>query len=204
MDSNLFWCIVGIAGGAVFSFIISFIFYLIGKTRKYILYTHKTFCLVSDTVEDIDFLDVKYNNRRIYSLYLSTVEIRNAGNSIIEKNDFPESDPLSVHSSEFAISNSDLENRTYIDGNNNVNWSFKLPADHNLSELIIDFDYIPKRGKICFHVLHTADEIYIRGSLKDGILRADLFTRKEKILLTIGIFAAFIMGIFWDTLFNFL
>lgn len=34
MDSNLFWCIVGIIGGAIFSLFISLFFYLIGKKKK--------------------------------------------------------------------------------------------------------------------------------------------------------------------------
>lgn len=31
MDSNLFWCIIGIIGGAIFSLVISFIFISLAK-----------------------------------------------------------------------------------------------------------------------------------------------------------------------------
>lgn len=37
MDSNLFWCIVGIIGGAISSFLISLFFYLKGFKNKKIL-----------------------------------------------------------------------------------------------------------------------------------------------------------------------
>lgn len=43
MNSNLFWCIIGIAGGAVASFFISYIFYFKGLTKKRLTYDIKTF-----------------------------------------------------------------------------------------------------------------------------------------------------------------
>lgn len=97
MDSNLFWCIIGIIGGAIFSLIITIIFYIIGKTRKRISYNIKTSCLISSNTNKINDLEIKYNNKKIDSLYLSRIKIKNTGNTIIEKSDFSTTNPLTVN-----------------------------------------------------------------------------------------------------------
>lgn len=52
----------------------------------------------------IDELEIKYNTHKIKSLYSSSIVIRNTGNSIIDKNDFALSNPLSfITNGEFLI-----------------------------------------------------------------------------------------------------
>ena len=83
MNSNLFWCIVGIIGGAIFSLLISLFFYFKGLNKKRLTYDIKTFCIISDKINQINGLDVKYNSTEIENLYSSTVTIKNIGNSKI-------------------------------------------------------------------------------------------------------------------------
>ena len=42
MNSNLFWCVVGIIGGAIVSFIISLLFYFLGIKKKRLSYEINT------------------------------------------------------------------------------------------------------------------------------------------------------------------
>lgn len=201
MNSNLFWCIVGIIGGAVVSLIISLIFHLIGKTRKHISYTVKTSCLISNEISNINFLEVKYNDKKIDNLYVSKIVIKNIGNSIIEKNDFSTSNPLSINALKLVICNDDFKDKTYMSKKNNVDWSFKLPSENSFSQLLIDFDYIPKKGVINFNILHT-NQIYIKGKLKDGTITKDnIFSLKNIFLFIIidliAFFSGYICGLFF-------
>lgn len=203
MDSNLFWCIVGIIGGAIFSFVISLIFHLIGKSRKHISYSVKTSCLISNDINKINNLEVKYNDKKIDNLYLSRINIKNTGNSIIEKDDFSTSNPLSINALKFTLSNSDFENKTYLNDNNNVDWSFRLSAPNEFSQLFIDFEYIPKHGIISFSVLHT-DKVFIKGKLKDGTIYKKLILSKEEIYrhIIIGLLSGILSGIIFTIIYK--
>lgn len=99
MNSNLFWCIAGILGGAIVSFFISYVFYFKGLTRKRLTYDIKTFSIVSNKINQIKGLEVKYNSTEIENLYSSTITIKNIGNSIVKEQDLVPSCPISLSTS---------------------------------------------------------------------------------------------------------
>lgn len=178
MDSNLFWCIAGIVGGGIVGFIINLIFYLIGKSKKIILYTIKTTKSISNKNKDIKYFDIKCDSVSAKKMCLSKVEVKNAGNSSIEKKDFSVTHPLSICSIDFVLK-PDFEKITHIAENNNVDWSFQLPPENsNLRSgyRLFDFDYIPPKGKISFFILHT-NKIFIKGTLKNGIIKKSIISK---------------------------
>lgn len=180
MNSNLFFCLVGIIGGAIFSFIISFIFYLLSKSKKSIKCTIKTSSFISNKIIDVDCFDIQYDHTNIKKYYLSIVKIKNSGNCTIERNDFSNSHPLSISSLDFILG-ANLQKRTHIIEDNNVGWSFKSPpASSNLKshQILIDFEYIPPKGIISFCILHTK-KILIDGYLKNDIIKKTIFPKNK-------------------------
>lgn len=161
MNSSLFWCIVGIIGGAIISLLISSFFYFIGKKRTCLTYNIMTFCLISNKSIKIKGLEIKYNSQEIENLYSSTITIKNTGNSIIEKKDFVHSFPLSVSTDGyFIIDDSYNENFIFINNTSVTN-------NDEINKIVIDIDYIPKREIQTFTFIHT-ENIFFSGKLKDG------------------------------------
>lgn len=169
MNSNLFWCIVGIIGGAIFSLLISLFFYFKGLNKKRLTYDIKTFCIISDKINQIIGLDVKYNSTEIENLYSSTVTIKNIGNSIIEKDDFAPSCPISISTDgKFLVDESNGMNLFPLNKANNVYPLFETNSDNTKNNKItIAFDYISKKEELTCSLFHTGN-ISFTGVLKDG------------------------------------
>lgn len=169
MDSNLFWCIIGIVGGAVFSLIISLIFFLVGLKHKKLNYNIQTFCLVSQKINQIKGLEVKYNSKEIENLYSSTITIKNIGNSVIEKQDVSPSCPFSISTNGvFLLNNFNDTNLYSSNKSNHVFASFNIDGTNNeTSHIILNFEYIAKKEEWTYTVFHTGD-ITFNGVLKDG------------------------------------
>lgn len=180
MDSNLFWCIIGIVGGAVFSLLISLFFYFKGLNRKRITYNIKTFCIISNKINQVKGLEVKYNYKNIEDLFSSTITIRNIGNSIIEKDDFAPSYPLSICTNGHFIA--DDSNGVELLPLNHANNVFPiLNTDNNLcNRITIIFDYISKEEEITCHFFHTKDDILLDGILKDGKIISPVLNKTHR------------------------
>lgn len=74
MDSNLFWCILGIIGGAIVSFIISLSFYRFGLKKKRLSYEINTSCLISNNINQISGLKVKYKTKKYPTFILPKLQ----------------------------------------------------------------------------------------------------------------------------------
>lgn len=163
MISNLFWCVMGIAGGAI----ISYIFYLKSQNRKRLTYEIKTFCIISNKINQIQGLEVKYNSREIENLYCSTITIRNIGNSIIKKQDLVPQCPISI------LTDGQLLNAGsyYIESlpqNRITHYNLSSRENDGICNCIeFDFDYIPQKAIITYSLFHTGD-IKFTGDLIDG------------------------------------
>lgn len=167
MNSNLFWCIVGIMGGAIFSFIISSLFYFKGLTRKRLTYDIKTFSIVSNKVNQIKGLEVKYNSIEIENLYTSTITIKNIGNSVVKQQDLVPSCPISLSTSgQFLNSKMEVIESRPLNKKTRYNLSFE--TKNNICNYIkFNFDYIPKKAIITYSIFHTGDIIF-NGDLMEG------------------------------------
>lgn len=181
MDSNLFWCLVGIVGGAFFSLLISLFFYFKGLNQKRLTYNIKTFCIISDKINQIKGLDVKYNSTEIENLYSSTVTIKNIGNSIIEKNDFAPSCPISIYTDgKFLVDESNGMNLFPLNKANNVYPLFEVDENNGTCDkIIVTFDYLSKKEELTCVIFHTGN-ISFNGVLKDGKIITPIENEKRK------------------------
>lgn len=166
--SNLYWCIAGIIGGAIFSFIISALFFFAGLQRKRMSYEVNTFCIVSNKIAKIEGLEVKYHSKEIDNLFASTITIKNIGNSIIESSDFSPSYPLSISTTgKFLIDTSNGMQLRSSNKANNIYPKFEVDDEYTCNRIFIVFDYIPKHEQLTCSFFHTG-EIAVKGVLKDG------------------------------------
>lgn len=97
------------------------------------------------------------------------------------------------------MNSDDFKYKTYLNEDNNVECSLQLPSPDNYSQLLIDFDYIPKHGLITFSVLHT-DKIFIKGELKDGTISKKYIFSKEEFYpnIIIGFISGILIGIMYS------
>lgn len=168
MDSNLFWCIISIIGGAILGFITSLLFYYLGIKRKNLIYDVKTFCLISDKINQIDGLKITYNSNEISDLYSSTIIIKNIGNSIIEEQDLAPSCPLSISTDgKFLVDQSNGMSLFPLNKATNIHPVFTVNENNICNHIVISFDYIPKKEELTCSVLHTG-KISFDGFLKEG------------------------------------
>ena len=164
MIGNLFWCIMGISGGAF----VSLIFYLLGLKRKTLVYNLTTTTLISKDASQLENLKIKYNKSKITTLYSSTIEIQNTGNTIIEKTDFSLSNPLAITTNGEFILNKDGKIKQGKESSSNIFFVLDDNNSQNSSKrAFISFDYIPKKETISLFVFHT-EPIHFTGKLKDG------------------------------------
>lgn len=198
MNANLFWCIAGIIGGAIASFIISYFFYFRSLTRKCLTYDIKTLCIVSDTINQINGLEVKYNSNNIENLYSSKVTIKNIGNSVIQEQDVAPLCPISITTSgEFLSSEKEAIKSHPTNKISNYNLSFYNNEKIN-NYVKFNFDYIPKKAIVTFSLFHTGN-IMFNGDLIEGkIITPAQYQRNPKtnpklLLILIDIFICIIL-----------
>lgn len=179
MDSSLFWCITGIIGGAIISFIISYFFYFKGLTRKRLTYDIKTFSIVSNKVNQIKGLEVKYNSTEIENLYASTITIKNIGNSVVKEQDLVPLCPISLSTSGQFLK-AKMECVESKPSNKITKYDFSFQENNNIYNYIkFNFDYIPKKAIITYSVFHTGN-ITFNGDLIDGEIVTPSENQKQK------------------------
>lgn len=184
MFSNLIWCLVGIVGGAIASYFISYFFFSKGLTKKCLTYEINTFCIISDKINQIEGLDVKYNSSEIKNLYSSIITIKNIGNSIIKEQDVVPLCPLTILTSGQFLKDKDQYIESYPASKvSNYNLSFYTD---NCVKFI--FDYIPQEAVIKFSLFHTGD-ISFKGDLMDGeiITTSENQQRKKIFIIVVNI-----------------
>lgn len=183
MNSSLFWCIAGILGGAIISFLISYFFYFKGLRKEKITYDIKTFCIISDKTQQIEGLEVKYNSTEINNLFSSTITIKNIGNSVIEKDDFAPSCPLTISTDgKFLVDKTNGVHLTHLNKTNNIHPIFKIDNNGLVDRIIITFDYISKKEEITCSLFHTGN-ISFDGVLKDGKIMSRAESMKHKTII---------------------
>lgn len=138
---SLAYCVVGIIGGAFFSLIISFLFYIKGLKRKRLIYSIRTYCIIPEiSDEDIEGLEVKYNTEKINNLYSTFVTIRNIGNVIIEQQDFATICPI-------ALTTKGQFLKIHCESSHVTNITPQIVKNENgdINKIIFNFDYIKKK-----------------------------------------------------------
>ncbi len=197
MDSNLFWCVMGISG----STIVSLLFYFIGKSRKNLTYEIKTTCIISNKIQQVKDLEVRYKSSEIENLYCSTITIKNIGNSIIKSQDLVPSCPIHILTSGQFL-NAEPYCIDSLPKNKATVYSLsQRETDGICKNIEFNFDYIPRKAIITYSLFHTGD-IKLEGDLMDGkIIAVDSqknnFKKKYAFLLNehSSIFSSLLGGI---------
>lgn len=180
--SNLFWCVVGIIGGAVTSFLISLFFYLKGFKSKKILYSEKHSIMYDGEVCRIVFptTDGRIVRRFYLAFYASLrydmpfeklcrydIEIfqfKITGKEIIHMEDFAHAVPFQIRTSDnYAPEISSLTVR--MESSNRYNTL--MPTFEN-NTMRINFDYLSKGETIKIFILHRSGRAHVEGVLKTG------------------------------------
>lgn len=165
-ESSALWGIVGLIGGLL----ISLFFHFLEKTRKSLVFYIETSTLISNSVCKLAGLDINYDNKPITSLYYSTIQFKNNGNTIIKPTDFETSNPLSIVINRESI-NSDIQIQILKENDmNNTYYLINAIEDDICYKAIIDFEYIPKKGTLSFMIYHS-ESISIVGKMQDGKLK---------------------------------
>lgn len=185
MNQNLFWCIVGMVGGAILGFLTNYYFYFKGLSKKVLKYEIDTVSIISSKINQIEGMEVKYKTKEIKDLYFSTIIIKNIGNTIIKSQDIVSSCPITVLTHDQFL-NSKIERVESNFANKNVKYKLLINQMNNCIK--IDFDYIPKKSIIKFSLFHTGN-IYLNGDLYDGeILSLNKLKTKKMMLRRIILF----------------
>lgn len=208
MDSNLFWCIVGIIGGAI----VSLFFYIIGSKRKIIKYNINSEQLISTDTSLLDGIDVIYNSKPLSELYKTTVTFENAGNSNIELNDFSTKNPLSIIVSNGEFLSTDITHyqngghKNYVPCDVHTTIYQQKSKPYVYERATVKFEYISPKQSIKCIVYHTGD-LQVYGDLKEGklvnktrkkhnlsILEKSIFSLLTIMLLLISIISIYACG----------
>lgn len=164
-NTNLFWCIVGVIGGAI----VSTFFYLINIKRKRLLCIIDTTPIVSNKISKLKGVTISYDNKPIHDLNVTKIDIKNIGNSIIEPSDFAPVEPLYLITSGTFFT--DENSSSKIETNKNFNNAHVTYVNDRTNKIciksVINFDYIAKKETITITLFHSG-EIYLHGKLKDG------------------------------------
>lgn len=198
MNSNLFWCVVGIIGGAIVSFIISLLFYFLGIKKKRLSYEINTICLISNNINQVKGLKVKYKSNKINNLYSSKITIKNIGNVNIEKQDLATNCPLSISTNgQFLLNKSNEIDFYPIHKANNITPIIEFDNSSNLcNHIIINFDYISRNDEFTCSIFHTGD-ISFDGILKEGeiISYKDALRRRKTIMRVLDFIIPIIVSV---------
>ena len=198
--SNLFWCIVGIIGGAVSSFLISLFFYLKGFKSKKILYSEKHSILYNGETCSIIFpttdgrivrrfylalyADARYNMsvERLCRYDIEIFRFKITGKEVIHMEDFAHAVPFQIRTSDnYAPEISSLTVRMESSNRNNT-----LTPTFENNTMRINFDYLSKGETITIFILHQSGMAHVEGVLKNGKIS--------------GIGSSFILHFIWTIL----
>lgn len=188
-DSSSLWGIIGLTGGIL----VSYFFYFLGIERKSLIYNITTTTLISEDIAYIEKLNVIYNGKQIKNLYVSTINIKNNGNTIIEPDDFSNSEPLSFITDGELIYPPDYLSEIK---SNDLFLLYEIGDNNICQKAIIHFDYISKNEAIFCEVIHT-NSLSVKGRLKNGVINNIEIKNDHKIFLLGFILAIIISIIFY-------
>lgn len=169
-NSAILWGVIGIASTIFFGFIFSYIFYRKGLKKKCLICHRTSTALISENISKYKGLKILYNNNEIQTLTSTLINLKNAGNDIIDPKDITPSDPIMVKTSGHFLSSID----TTLSEVHVSNPKVKVGLEHiDSSNLKLNFDFLPPKCEISITLLHSGD-IEITGDLKIGIFSKNI------------------------------
>lgn len=153
-ESSIFWGIDGIVAG----FLISTIFYFVGKERYSMKHRITAKQIVTREITSIPEINVSFNNKPLKELTESTIKFTNSGNQIITPDDYATKEPLGIH-----ISGRLYKYSASAENNNS------MPEIEPLGKKTykIKFDFLKPKQSFSIVMFHDGN-ITIFGDLRRG------------------------------------
>lgn len=153
-ESNIFWGIAGIVGGAL----VSAIYQCIGKER-YTMKHRKTIKKITPKeATDIPEAKAFFKNQSIKELFMTTIKFTNCGNKTIGPSDYAAQEPLGIQIfGQLCKCNVSAENHN----------SMPKLRPWNGNKYKIDFDFLKPRQSFSIKLLHSG-YVKVFGELRSG------------------------------------
>ncbi len=153
--------ILGVVG-----IILAVIFYYRSKARKELKFYTYGFNLVNESLSEVPNLQVKFADKEIKNLTVTSLVIWNSGNMTIDKNDHVTLEPIRiVAEEEIVIYSLELEN--CVEPSNNIQITEHDKSYH------FTFDYLDKNQGCSIKIFHSgknSDPILLIGKIKGGTI----------------------------------
>lgn len=138
--------------------------YVITKKEKIPFYSIKSTNIFQGLTGQFKPLKIEYNGEEIENLTTTKLFLWNGGKETIDKNDITELEPLKIK----VTDNYKMLDINILESSKIAN-NFKYTLSHDLSELLLTFDYIDKNEGIVIQIIHTGkseDDIKLIGLIK--------------------------------------
>ena len=190
IDINYISLGVGIIGVSL-----AIVFFYKSRRIKRILYTHKSFVILSETTTSLPNFSATYQDEPVTRLKASKLLVWNSGSDTIVANDFASTAPLKVTLPE----NTQILEAMLIGSSTYANKTTIIVTTDHMNEAKIDFEYLGKGEGFVLSVLHTSldDEPTIEGIIK-GSSEPKKFSEKiwKKRMIQLGSYILFMYGFY--------
>ncbi len=149
---------------AVGSLVLAVYFYFKCKKVKLPVYIIKTNNLVTESIKNVNLVQILYNNNKISNLSVTKIALWNDGKDTIDNADVAKNDPIKIMiNSNFEI----LEAEILYSKNAANDFTLALSEDKKFVEICFDFfDYEEGIVIQLFHTASSSNDIFITGKVK--------------------------------------
>jgi hypothetical protein len=140
------------------------------KPLKLIVYAYRTFPVITDRSKKIDGLNITISEKATDILSATRLAIWNAGNSVIDSKDIPESDPIRVTPSE----NVDVFYTKIIEQTKQANQVWLKKPEDNPNTYEMNFGYLDSGDGVLIDIVHNGDVLKgfeLMGNIKGGTIK---------------------------------
>ncbi len=153
---DLVICGIGIA--------VSLLLFFLSRKKRIPIYRCRTTRLITSSLNQIDGLDILYDNKKLNALSISKVALWNAGRETISGTDVSELDRLRVSlNTKYEFLSCHILSQTKIANN------FSAQIADDKKSIILLFDYIDHNEGVVLKIRHTgssSSDINVDGSIK--------------------------------------
>lgn len=147
---------------AIISIVLAIIFFIKGRKFKNPRYSIRSNSLIKNFTQQINGLNISYNNQPISSVTVSKIAFWNKGKETLNYSDFAEADPFEI------CSNSEILSASIIFSRNKTN-SVSCKISDDKKSIKILFDFFDKNDGFIVQIIHTGETekcFSIKGTVK--------------------------------------
>lgn len=152
----------------IIALIIAIVVPIIQARKVQLNFSYSSSLLVSDSLSEMEGLDISFQGSKVGRLSVTTCEICNTGNVTIEDSDVYEGHKLRVFT---GSENAEVLFASVVSQSYDTN-NCQLSYDGN--SVNVHFDVLEKKEKVVFNIYHTGDAdtaFSIEGKIKEGNIK---------------------------------